>query len=282
MFQTICPAKINLFLKLLGKRSDGYHKLESLFAFLDLFDELEVKKNDEFKLEITGEFAEFIDPQNNLFTKILNFFTNNFDITKNLHIKITKNIPVGAGLGGGSSNAASFMKALNEICSLNLSKTELQKISLNFGSDIAFFFEDTASIIKGRGELIENFSKFPAITILLINPKINLSTKEVFDKFDQNFSTEISNDDLQKTDVLELIKNLPNDLTKPAISYAPIIGVILNEMKNAGAEISKMSGSGSTCFAIFNNETELEIAQKNLTKKFPNFLIRKTRILSNV
>ena len=173
MFQTICPAKINLFLKLLGKRSDGYHKLESLFAFLDLFDELEVKKNDEFKLEITGEFAEFIDPQNNLFTKILNFFTNNFDITKNLHIKITKNIPIGAGLGGGSSNAASFMKALNEICSLNLSKTELQKISLNFGSDIAFFFEDKASIIKGRGELIENFSKFPAITILLINPQRN-------------------------------------------------------------------------------------------------------------
>ena len=102
------------------------------------------------------------------------------------------------------------------------------------------------------------------------------------DKFDQNFSTEISNDDLQKTDVLELIKNLPNDLTKPAISSAPIIGEILNEMKNAGAEIAKMSGSGSTCFAIFNNETELEIAQKNLTKKFPNFLIRKTRILSNV
>lgn len=282
MFQTTCHAKINLFLKLLGKRADGYHKLESLFAFLDLFDELEVKENNEFRLEITGEFAEFINPQDNLFTKILVFFTNNFGITKNLHIKITKNIPVGAGLGGGSSNAASFMKALNEIFSLNLSKTELQKISLNFGSDIAFFFENQASIIKGRGELIENFSKFSAIPILLINPKINLSTKEVFDKFDQKFSTEISNDDLQKKDVLELIRTLPNDLTKPAISAAPIIGEILNEMKNAGAEISKMSGSGSTCFAIFNNETELQIAQNNLTKKFPNFLIRKTEILSNV
>lgn len=134
-----CPAKINLFLKVTGKRNDGYHELESLLAFLDLADVLEVKKNAEFELEIDGEFAEFLDQKNNLFTKIIDFFVAEFHIEKNLHIKITKNIPVGGGLGGGSSNAAYFMKALNEIFSLQLSKEKLQEISLNFGSDIAFF-----------------------------------------------------------------------------------------------------------------------------------------------
>jgi 4-diphosphocytidyl-2-C-methyl-D-erythritol kinase len=321
MFKTTCPAKINLFLKLLGKRPDGYTSLESLFAFLDLADELEVrvlseeeiikqvqddklglkddvlnlktKKSNHHRhpelvsgsqtpiLEIAGEFKNLINPQDNLFIQILNFFAKNFQITKNLHIKITKNIPVGAGLGGGSSDAASFMKALNNIFSLNLSKEELQKISLNFGSDIAFFFEDKASIVRGRGDLIENFSEFSAIPILLVNPKIHISTKEVFAKFNNDFSTEIPNSELQKKTVLDLIKKLPNDLTIPAISISPTIKEILEEMKKLNAKIAKMSGSGSTCFAIFGNENDLENAAQNISKKFPSFLVRKTKILSS-
>lgn len=285
MFKVSCPAKINLFLKLTGKRPNGYHELESLFAFLDLADELEVTKLSQNlenpQIEIVGEFGELVDEKNNLFTKILNYFADQFKISKNLHIKITKNIPVGAGLGGGSSDAAFFMKALNEIFSLKLSKIELQKISINFGSDIAFFFEDQASIVKGCGELIENFSSFEPIPTLLINPKIHLSTKEIFSKFDGNFSQEISNAILQRIDVLELIKTLPNCLTKSAIANAAKIAEILDEMKNEGAEIAKMSGSGSTCFAIFDSEDQLEIAYQNFTKKFPEFFVRKSKILSN-
>lgn len=280
MFTSKCPAKINLFLKLISKRADGFNELESLFAFLDLHDELEVSISKSPKIEITGEFSKILNPKNNLFTKILDFFSDKFGITKNLHIKIAKNIPIGAGLGGGSSDAAYFMKALNEIFKLNLSKEELQKISLNFGSDIAFFFENQASIIRGRGEIITNFPKFKEIPILLINPKIHLSTKDVFKNHDKNFSHKISDLTLQETAVLELIKTLPNDLTKPAISTLPIISEILSEMKNEDAEIAKMSGSGATCFAIFNDENKLENAYKNLVKKFPEFFIKKTAILS--
>ncbi|MBU6338612.1 MAG: 4-(cytidine 5'-diphospho)-2-C-methyl-D-erythritol kinase [Rickettsiales bacterium] len=280
MFTSKCPAKINLFLKLISKRADGFNELESLFAFLDLHDELEVSISKSPKIEITGEFSKILNPQNNLFTKILDFFSDKFGITKNLQIKIAKNIPIGAGLGGGSSDAAYFMKALNEIFKLNLSKEELQKISLNFGSDIAFFFENQASIIRGRGEIITNFPKFKEIPILLINPKIHLSTKDVFKNHDKNFSHKISDLTLQETAVLELIKTLPNDLTKPAISTLPIISEILSEMKNEDAEIAKMSGSGATCFAIFNDENKLENAYKNLVKKFPEFFIKKTAIFS--
>jgi len=279
IFKSLCPAKINLFLKLTGKRPSGYHELESLFAFLDLSDVLEVKKSTEFNLKIDGEFAKFVDEKNNLFTKILDFFASEFHISKNISIHITKNIPVGAGLGGGSSNAAFFMKALNEIFSLQLSKEKLQEISLNFGSDIAFFFEGQTAIVKGRGEFITPFSKFSPFEILLINPKINLSTKQVFEKFDRKFSAELPLAELLKKDVFELI-NLPNDLEKPAISAAPIIQEIIDELKNAGAKIAKMSGSGATCFAIFEDK-KIDEAEKNLTKKFPNFLVRKTFVTSH-
>lgn len=278
-----CHAKINLFLKLVGKRSDHYHELESLFAFLDLSDELSVERYDKFKLKIDGEFAAFVDHKNNLLTKILDFFSVEFgkknpDI-KNLNIKLTKNIPVGAGLGGGSSNAACFMKLLNHIFSLNLAKEDLQEISLNFGSDIPFFFEDQASIIKGRGEIIRTYPKFFPIHILLINPRIHLPTKEVFLNFDGNFSSQIPTEELLKIDVLDLIKNFPNDLTESAISIASDIKVILEELKNY-SEIIKMSGSGASCFAVLNSESEAELAVHKITKKFPNFFIKKAKVLS--
>ncbi len=280
MFQSPCPAKINLFLKLTGKRSDGYHELESLFAFLDLADELIVKKSDEFKLEITGEFAELVDQKNNLFTKILDYFSDQFHVSKNLHIKIVKNIPVGAGLGGGSSDAASFLRALNEIFALNLSTETLQKISLNFGSDIAFLLQDQAAIVRGRGEIIDDYSEFAPISALLINPKISVSTKEIFQKFGGNFSTKIDNAELLKRDVFDLLKNLSNDMEKPAISTLPLVADILNELKNYGAEIAKMSGSGASCFGIFKSAAELELAEEFFTKNFPNFFVKKVKILS--
>ncbi len=312
--KSLCHAKINLFLKLLGKRPDGFHELESLFAFLDLADELSVEiKNTSLQkdsvpraksrgwkinshpldfargtessaasIEFTGEFASFIDPKKNLFTEILDFFSVKFGITKNLHIKIKKNIPVGGGLGGGSSNAASFMKILNEIFMLNLSKTELQKISLNFGSDIAFFFEDRASIVKGRGEIIENFPEFEPISALLLHPKIHLSTKEVFQEFGGNFSTKIPTKELLKKDAIELINYLPNDLEKPAISIAPEVEEILTALKNFGANPAKMSGSGASCFGIFFDEKKLDEAEQKFRENFPNFFVKKVKILSHV
>ncbi len=282
IYKAHCPAKINLFLKILGKRNDGYSSLESLFAFLDLYDILEVEKNKNFQLEIAGEFSSELDLKNNLFTKILDYFLNNFNIDNHLKIKITKNIPIGAGLGGGSSDAAFFIQIINQIFHLNLSKQFLQEISLNFGSDIAFFFENQASIIRGRGEIIKNFYSFAPIATLLINPKINLSTKEVFAKFNQNYSTEISDQEIYNQDIFELIKDFPNDLTSAAISLTEKINEILHEAKKPPALTAKMSGSGSTCFAIFANDQDLKIAKENLLKKFPDFYIKETKILSYI
>lgn len=277
IYKSLCPAKINLFLKVVGKRADGFHELESLFAFTDLFDELSVEVSDNFSLEISGEFARFVDQRNNLFVKILDFFSREFDVPKNLKIKIVKNIPVGSGLGGGSSNAAYFIKALNEIFSLNLDKKSLQEISLKFGSDIAFFFEDNASIVTGRGEVIENFSEFSPIMALLIHPKIGLSTKVVFQKLAGNFSQKITESKLRKMSIEDLL-SLPNDLEQPAIATLSVIEEIIDQLKESGANFAKMSGSGSACFGVFFDEEKLAQAEAKCAKKFPNFFRKKITI----
>lgn len=278
MFAAKCPAKINLFLKVVGIRNDGYRELESLFAFVNLFDVLRVEKSTKFSLQISGEFAHLLDVKNNLLTEILDFFSREFGVEKNLKIYLEKNIPIGAGLGGGSSDAAYFMMALNEIFALGLDKKNLQKISLNFGSDIAFFFEKTASLIRGRGEVIQPFPAFEPLNALLVNPKINLSTNQVFAKCENVFSEKISDEKLLKSDALKLIKDLPNDLMQPAIELAPMIAEILRKLKESGAEIAKMSGSGSTCFGIFANDLARKKAKENFKKTFPNFLVKEVKI----
>lgn len=275
-----CPAKINLFLKVVGKRADGFRELESLFAFTDLGDELTVELSDDFSLEISGEFAGFVDQKNNLFTKILDFFCHEFAVSRNLKIQITKNIPVGSGLGGGSSNAAYFIKAINEIFALNLSKNQMQEIALKFGSDIAFFFENRASIVLGRGEILKNFSQFKPIPALLIHPKISLSTAEIFQRLGTNFSQKIGENNLEKMSIDDFLK-IENDLEKPAIEALPIIREIILKLKNYGADFAKMSGSGSACFGIFSDREKLQSAKEKLNKEHPEFFQKEISITDN-
>ena len=237
-FKINCPAKINLFLNITNKRLDGFHELQSLITKIDLFDKLSVEKSSKFSLEIEGEFTNFIEINNNLFTKILDYFVKNFHIDPDLKITLQKNIPVGAGLGGGSSNGAYFIKILNEIFTLNLSKKDMQKISLNFGSDISFFFENETCLMSGRGEFLTPISKFKnefkKLKILLINPKIHLSTKEIFQEFAQKkyqFSSKFSERIFLEKSIPEILQNFNNDLEKPAISKALVISEILQNLR---------------------------------------------------
>jgi 4-diphosphocytidyl-2-C-methyl-D-erythritol kinase len=174
------------------------------------------------------------------------------------------------------------MSALNKIFALNLSKKELQKISLNFGSDIAFFFENQASIVEGRGEIISVYPKFAPICALLINPKITLSTKEVFTNFKENFSQKTNAKFLQEKNIFDLLKNFSNDLEKPAIARLEIINQILEQLKKHQAKIAKMSGSGASCFAIFDDQKNLQLAAEFFQKNFPNFFVKPVKILSEI
>lgn len=281
-FKINCPAKINLFLHIVNKRTDNFHELQSLITKIDLFDELLVEKSTKFSLEIYGEFAKFIDIKDNLFIKILDYFVKNFDINSNLKITLQKNIPVGAGLGGGSSNGAYFIKILNEIFDLRLSTSAMQKISLNFGSDIAFFFENKACLMSGRGEFLTPISKFKndfeKLKILLINPKIHLSTKEIFQDFAQKnykFSEIFSERIFLKKSLQEILTIFNNDLEETAITKAPMISEILQNLQKFSPICAKMSGSGSSCFAIFDNEKNLQKNYEFFIQNFPDFFVKK-------
>lgn len=281
-FKINCPAKINLFLRIVNKRSDGFNELQSLITKIDLFDELLVEKSTKFSLEIYGEFAKFINIEDNLFTKIFNYFIKNFDINSSIKITLQKNIPVGAGLGGGSSNGAYFIKILNEIFDLKLSTSAMQKISLNFGSDIAFFFEEELCLMSGRGEFLTPISKFKndfeKLEILLINPKIHLSTKEIFQDFTQKnyqFSEKFSESFFLENSLQEILQKFNNDLEEPAILRAPAIAEILQNLQKFSPICAKMSGSGSSCFAIFDNKKNLQEGYEFFIKNFPNFFVKK-------
>jgi 4-diphosphocytidyl-2-C-methyl-D-erythritol kinase len=281
-FKINCPAKINLFLNITNKRPDGFHELQSLVTKINLFDELSLEKSTKFSLEINGEFANFIDINDNLFIKIFNYFVKNFHIDNNVKIILQKNIPVGAGLGGGSSNAAYFIKILNEIFYLKLSKKAMQKISLNFGSDIAFFFENEPCLMSGRGEFllpIPQFKNdFKKLKILLINPKIHLSTKEIFQDFSQKnhrFSEKFSDQFFLNKSLIEILQKFNNDLEEPAVSKAPIIAEIIKNLQKFSPICAKMSGSGSSCFAIFEDENNLQKSYDFFVKNFPDFFVKK-------
>jgi 4-diphosphocytidyl-2-C-methyl-D-erythritol kinase len=292
MLKLKAPAKVNLFLKITAIRDDGYHELYSLFAFLDLADQLEITKSDHFSLAFDGKFAADLvrDVKNNILTKTIDLFHQQFAISKNLAIKLTKNIPISSGLGGGSSDSATLMKALNQIYNLKLGKKQLQEISLKLGSDIAFFFEDQACLSVGRGEVAVEYCNFKPIPALIINPNIALSTKEVYQKFDQEFSFKTANKIdfnhnlkmLRSNDVFSLIKSIDNDLLNPAVLILAEIREILSAiMGQNGCQIAKMSGSGASCFGVFLKDDDLDLAYDNLIRVFPSYFIMKSKIYSN-
>ena len=266
-----CPAKINLFLQINNKRSDGYHNLQSLFLPINLHDVLHLKKSSSFSLNVVGKYQHQITTTN-IISEIWQYFINNFAVNSNLTITLEKNIPVGAGLGGGSSNGSAFILALNQLFSLNLSTEKLLEISLKFGSDLPFFIIGKPAFVFGRGQEIVPITKpLPKLPILLINPQINLSTAKVFAN-NINFSQPLALDYLQNLSLNNLLA-LGNNLQDSAIKLAPQIGEVLSCLKKFQPLSATMSGSGSSCFAVFDNQTNCQEAYNFFCNTFANYLI---------
>ncbi len=269
------PAKINLFLKIFDKK-DGYHMLDSALAFLDLYDKISFAKSDNLQIDITGPYCDLVANQDNIFVEIIEFFQQKFDIEDSVKINLTKNIPVGGGLGGGSSNAAELIKYFNEEYSLGLTCEELQKISFNFGSDIAFFLQDKAAIIKNRGEVAAYAKKFSEQDVILICPDFGLSTKDVFTEFNGNFSSQIDLSLIKEASFEELLK-FDNDLTEIAIKVKPKLGEILEFIKQLDdVRYCNMSGSGSTLFAIVDKN--IKATRDLIAKEFKDCKVINSKI----
>jgi len=292
-----CPAKINLFLNIINRQKSEFHDLQSLFVKINLYDEIIVKQNHKFELIVNSHIKQEFTNQNNIIEKIYHFFVNNFSLDFSLKVILNKHIPIGAGLGGGSSDGASFIKIINQIYKLNLSKIQMQKISLEFGSDLPFFFEENICFVEGRGEKITQLSssinqkfvnQLNSSKILLINPQIILSTPQIFQNFSKkidnnlaNYSTATTLDYISSKSIFELIDNQGNDLENSAFEQSLNLKNLFDELKNFKSKSLRMSGSGSSIFMIFENDKDLQSCKNFLNQNYPDFLVRKIQIIFN-
>ena len=268
MMNVTAPAKINLFLRICGKNDVGYHLLDSLVAFTEYGDNLTIYPADRDELILTGEFASKMNThtKNNLVMSALNAFRHSGGSIGPLRIVLEKKIPVKAGLGGGSSDAAAFLLAINKKSKTPLSQYNLRNIGFKLGADVPVCLARGCQRIANIGEVLTPHDLPKIGAVLLVNPGVALTTKDVFRKFAQSsrrfgsgFGGSIST--LNAANIVRL----GNDLTETAVSIVPQIKLCLNELTAAkGVVAAAMSGSGASCFAFFENNDAAKITAEHL------------------
>jgi 4-diphosphocytidyl-2-C-methyl-D-erythritol kinase len=274
-------AKINLFLKVFDKNSNNYHNISSLMAFIDIYDVISVEKGSKFELNISGKQKDKLPVENNILIKTLDLFSEKFLIDKNLKISLEKNIPISSGLGGGSSNAATLIKILIKIFNLKINKEELINLAMKIGSDVPFCLHGKIANISGIGQNISDADIDQIeLFLLIINPNIAISTQKTFSYYKNINIIDNKYDKEHCKDLISIIKNNQNDLTESAKILCPEINNILYHLESQKNIISaRLSGSGATCFGIFDNKDDLEQAFIDIYNKFPGFYIEKTQLL---
>jgi 4-diphosphocytidyl-2-C-methyl-D-erythritol kinase len=270
MISTIySPAKINIFLKIEGRdKASGMHFLRSLFAPIDICDKLEIEESSSFSV-VTEGISEKIPTEKNIVFKAYSALRTY--IGKELpefSVKIEKSIPTGAGLGGGSSNAAAFLKFVNEKCKLDLSLTQLVEIASKIGSDVPFFILGKPAIVSGTGEKIETVElpesgKF----FVLVNPEIHVDTKLAYSLFDKTYPDGGTSNRVPEQFSWEK-DHIFNDFEEIVFSEFSEIAKVKTELELAGASKVFMSGSGSTLVAMTENEETARKIVAEFSKKF--------------
>lgn len=247
-------AKINLYLKVLGKRSDGYHEIYTLIHPIALFDELVISCIEDGLIVDCGQE----DLPDNLVTKAAQLFFNKIGESPRVKIDLLKRIPIGGGLGGGSSDAASTLLGLNQLYGYPLSKDVLYKICLELGMDVPFFLESRPALCTGRGEIIEKRYDSIKFWCVLVNPGKILSTKEVYKSLNLALTGLEAGDNISR---------FSNDLESSAIRLCPEIGDIKELLIKAGAINSFVCGSGSTVCGLVNEKREAEEVMRRIGKE---------------
>lgn len=261
-------SKINLGLDVLFKREDGFHEINTVFAKTSLCDELIFEASEKYTLTVISDFE--IEESDNLVSKAYNLFSNEIGNQPKIKITLIKNIPIGAGLGGGSSDAATTLLGLNELNNNILSTEQLIQLAVKLGSDVPFFICSGLAHGKGRGEKLDYFQVELPFKILLINPGIHISTPWAYKNLNRNLDF-VNPTDMKKCVIdfsnrAEFIK-LKNDFEDIVFKEYPLIREIKESLYQNNAFFSLMSGSGSTVFGLFKNEIEAAKAQA----QFPDY-----------
>ncbi len=265
-------AKINLFLNVVNKRFDGYHDLEMVMAAIDFYDVLTFENNPFGNIKVTSDKTITENYEDNIVYKIAKFLKEEFKIEQGVNIKITKNIPIAAGLAGGSADGAATFRGLNKLWKLKLSLDEMASLGEKFGADVPFCIYNKLCIARGKGEelvFLKNKLKTP---LLLVNPGVKISTKEVFSKVNPEEITHRKISDMTSAiynNNHELMaRELHNSLESITFEMEPEIQKIKNEMINLGLDGALMSGSGATVFGISKNKVKLKYVYEIMNDKY--------------
>ena len=264
----IAPAKINLYLHVTGRRADGYHTLDSLVAFAGIHDVLSVSPAAALTLELDGPFAEDIPAAgDNLVLIAAQGLREQTGIGDGAAIKLTKRLPVAAGVGGGSADAAAALRALNGLWGLGLADTDLLALGLELGADVPVCLRGRAAFMGGVGEDLRPAPVLPRAWVVLVNPGLPVSTPMVFEKRRQMAGDDFSAPagfNYAPQDAAELAAVLAkrrNDLEAAAVALIPAVGEVLAALnETAGVLLARMSGSGGTCFGIMATAEEAATA----------------------
>jgi 4-diphosphocytidyl-2-C-methyl-D-erythritol kinase len=253
----LARAKVNLWLNVVGRRADGYHLLDSLVAFTDLADTLEVAPADGLSLALDGAEAAGIagESDNNLVLKAARLLADRAGVSPRAALRLTKRIPVAAGLGGGSADAAAALRALVELWRVAMPEEELFDLAAELGADVPMCLAGRAALASGVGEILRPAPPLPSCAILLVNPGTPLATAQVFAARRGAFSVARPVPP-PWPDLAALVVALSacgNDLTDAATWLSPAIADVLEALRRTdGARYAAMSGSGATCFALYD------------------------------
>jgi len=273
-------AKINIALDVVGKRKDGYHLLRMIMQAIDLYDTIEIEKIDSgINLKCNKHYVP--TDERNLAYKAAKLFKETYSIDEGVDITLDKNIPVSAGLAGGSTDAAGVLKLMNKIFDVNADDDELKVLGLKLGADVPYCISGGTALCEGVGEQITQLKQFKDKILILIKPPFGVSTKEVYKNFDLSrviFHPRIEEliEKMESDDIYFVANNMKNLLENVTLKKHRVISSIKEEVKLNGSIGTMMSGSGPTVFAFFDDMLKAQICYDNMKTKYKDVFITRT------
>jgi 4-diphosphocytidyl-2-C-methyl-D-erythritol kinase len=280
------PAKLNLALHVVGRRPDRYHELESLVVFADLGDELEAEPAANDRLTITGPFAAGLGTgETNLVNRAVAAFRRQWPeaVPSGLSLRLRKNLPVAAGLGGGSADAAAALRLMTGLATQPIPMPALLEVAASLGADVPTCLVCRPAIVTGIGEHVSPLRDFPALHVVLVNPLVPVLTADVFRRLEnhQNPVLPLLPDPLTRPAQLGLwLEGTRNDLEPAAISLVPAIGELVARLRHlSGCMLARMSGSGATVFGLFGSSALAHQAAHDLREAYPGYWVAAAPVL---
>jgi 4-diphosphocytidyl-2-C-methyl-D-erythritol kinase len=281
----VAPAKLNLYLRVVGRRPDGYHELDSLVAFAEIGDVVCAAPADALSLTIDGPFAGTLSgagsQDDNLVLRAARALAELTGCRRGARLSLTKTLPVASGIGGGSADAAATLQALIALWDVRPAPAALHDLALALGADVPVCLDGSVCRVQGIGERLTRLAPLPAVPLLLVNPGLPLATKDVFRARTGAFSAPLDSlaTPSDASALADLVGHGGNDLEAPARARLPVIADMLAALRAApGCRIAAMSGSGATCFGLFDQPETAALAEAYLRARQPGWWTAATRL----